>query len=404
MSRTTLVLILVIALGIAAVWIHERSTGAPTVPFTKVRRETLVSSLTTNARIEPSAWVAVHAERAGVIGRVAVHKGQVVAKGALVAELTSQEAQAAVASAEAAADAARAQLDTVLQGGTAQAQVDVANEIARSRLDLDAAQRDYEITKRLAVKQAATGQDVIDASQRVERLQTAIAGLEKKRAALVGSSDRTAAEAKVREAQASVDQARLQLEHSSVRAPIAGTVYDLPIHKGAFLSVGDPVAEIGDVQRLQVRIQVDEPELGRIGVGMPVAVTWDAAPGRRWQGTVEKMPTQVAPLGTRQVGIALATIENPDLKLVPGTNVNVEVTSQVVSDSLTVPKEAIRTESGQTGVYALRDGQVEWRPIKLGASNITRAVVVSGLMEGDMVALRTERALHNGQAVRAMTP
>lgn len=404
MSRTTLVLILVIALGIAAVWIHERSTGAPTVPFTKVRRETLVSSLTTNAKIEPSAWVAVHAERAGVIGRVAVHKGQVVAKGALIAELTSQEAQAAVASAEAAADAARAQLDTVLQGGTAQAQVDVANEIARSRLDLDAAQRDYEITKRLAVKQAATGQDVIDASQRVERLQTAIAGLEKKRAALVGSSDRTAAEAKVREAQASVDQARLQLEHSSVRAPIAGTVYDLPVRKGAFLSAGDPVAEIGDVQKLQVRIQVDEPELGRIGVGMPVAVTWDAAPGRRWQGTVEKMPTEVAPLGTRQVGIALATVENPDLKLVPGTNVNVEVTSQVVGDSLTIPKEAIRTESGQTGVYALRDGQVEWRPIKLGASNITRAVVVSGLREGDMVALRTERALHNGQAVRAMTP
>jgi multidrug efflux pump subunit AcrA (membrane-fusion protein) len=80
--------------------------------------------------------------------------------------------------------------------------------------------------------------------------------------------------------------------------------------------------------------------------------------------------------------------------------VNVEVTSQAVADGLTIPKEAIRTENGKTGVYVLRDSQVVWRPIELGASSITRAVVVSGLVEGDMVALRTERALRNGQAVR----
>jgi HlyD family secretion protein len=386
------------------VWIHERSTAAPAVAFAQVRRETLVSNLTTNAKIEPSAWAEVHAERAGVVERVAVHKGQMVRKGDPIAELTSQDARAEMASAEAAVAEARAHLETILHGGTAQAQVDIANEIARNRLELEAAERDAEITKRLAAKQAATGQDAIDASQRVERLRAAIAALEKKRAALVSSTDRAAAEAKVRQAEASLDQARLRLEHSAILAPMNGTVYDLPVRQSAFLSAGDPVAGVGNLQRLQVRIQVDEPELGRVGVGMPVTVTWDALPGRQWQGTVEKMPTEVTPVGTRQVGVALATIENSDLKLVPGTNVNVEIVSQVVAGGLTIPKEAIRTESGQTGVYALRGSQVEWRPIKLGASNITRAVVVSGLMEGDMVALRTERALHNGQAVRAMTP
>jgi HlyD family secretion protein len=403
MSRTTLLLILIIVLGIGgAVWIHQRSTAAPLVPFAKVRRETLVSSLTTNAKIEPSTWAAVNAERAGVVERVAVHKGQVVRKGELIAGLTSQDARAEVASAEAAVAQARAQLETFLHGGTAQAQVDIANEIARNKLDLDAAQRDYEKTKRLAAKDAATGQDVIDASQRVERLQTAIAGLEKKRAALVEPADRAAAQAKLQEAQAGLDQARVRLERSFIHAPIEGTVYSLPALQGAFLNAGDPVASIGDLQKLKVRIQVDEPELGRVAKGMPVTVTWDALPGRRWQGTVEKMPTEVAPLGTRQIGIALATIANPDLTLVPGTNVNVEITSQVVADGVTLPKEAIRTENGQTGVYVLRDGQIEWRPIKLGASSITRAVVVSGLVEGDMVALRSERTLRNGQAVRLM--
>ena len=202
------------------------------------------------------------------------------------------------------------------------------------------------------------------------------------------------------EAEAGLEQARLKLERSAIRSPMNGTVYDLPIRQGAFLNAGDPVASVGDVEKLQVRIQVDEPELGRVGVGMPVTVTWDALPGRQWQGTVEKMPTEVTPVGTRQVGVALATIDNPDMKLVPGTNVNVEVTSQVVAAGLTIPKEAIRTENGKTGVYVLRDGRVEWHPIQLGASSITRAVVLSGLAEGDMVALRSERALHTGQPVR----
>ena len=405
MSRTTLTLILIILLGAAAaVWIHERSTAAPAVPFAKVRRETLVSSLTTNAKIEPSAWAVANAERAGVVERVAVLKGQAVRKGALIAALTSQDARAEVASAEAVVAQTRAQLETVLHGGAAQAQVDIANEIARNQLELEAAQRDSEITKRLEAKQAATGQDAIDASQRVERIRTAIAALQKRRAALVGSTDRAAAEAKVREAEAGLEQARLRLERGNIHAPMNGTVYDLPVRQGAFLNAGDPVASVGNVQRLQVRIQVDEPELGRVGVGMPVTVTWDALPGRQWQGTVEKMPTEVTPVGTRQVGVALATIDDPDLKLVPGTNVTVEVTSQIVADGLTIPKEAIRTENGKIGVYVLRDSHVAWQPIQLGASSITRAVVVSGLAEGDQVALRTERVLRDGQAVRPMEP
>ena len=405
MSRTTVVLIVVIlALVGAVVWVRQRSAAAPPVPFAKIRRETLVSSFTTNARVEPTVWAPVRAERAGTVVRLAVEKGQVVRKGALLAELASQDAQAEAASAEASLAAARAQLDTILGGGAAQAQVDIANEIARERLDLDAAQRDSDILKRLAEKQAATRQDATEAAQRVERLRTAIAGLEKKRAALVDPTDRAAAEAKVREAQAALDQAHVQLDRSSIHSPLDGTVYDLPVRKGAFLNAGDPVADVGDLGRMQVRIQVDEPELGRIGLGMPVAVTWDAAPGRRWDGTVEKMPTEVAPLGTRQIGVALATIENADRVLVPGTNVNVEVTSQVVANGLTIAKEAVRTEKGQTGVYVLRDGHVEWRPVKLGASSITRVVVVSGLDDGAEVALRTERVLHNGQTVSPMEP
>jgi HlyD family secretion protein len=232
-------------------------------------------------------------------------------------------------------------------------------------------------------------------------LQTAIEALERKRRALIDPADRSAAEARLREAEASLTQARTRIERSHIHSPMEGIVYELAVRDGVYLNVGDLVANVGRLRTLRVHIYVDEPELGRVAAGLPVTVTWDALPGRTWKGTVEKLPTQVIALGTRQVGDVTCTIENEDLRLLPGTNVNVEITSQVVENGLTIPKEAIRTENGQTGVYVFKEDHVEWRPVRLGVSSVTRAVVTSGLAVGDMVALRTEQPLRGGQAVRA---
>jgi HlyD family secretion protein len=398
-ARVALILIILLAIGLA-VWIHQMNTAPPLVPFAAVQRETLVSSLSTNGQVEPSAWVSVRAERAGAVEKLAVQNGQDVRQGALLVELAARDARAEVAGAEAAAAQARARLETLTQGGTAGSGVEIANEIERDRLELRAAERDRDALKRLADKQAATAQEVLEAVQRVERLEAAIKGLERKRVALVDAADLASAQARLQEAQAGLDQARVRLERSFVHSPTAGTVYDLAVRRGAYVNAGDPLANVGNLRTLRIRIFVDEPELGRVAVGMPVVVVWDALPGRQWRGTLEKLPSEVVVLGTRHVGVAYSTIENPDLRLVPGTTVSVEITSQVVAAGLTIPKEAIRAENGQTGVYVFRNGHVEWQPIQLGASSITRAVVSSGLAEGDRVALRSERPLHNGDPVR----
>lgn len=369
------------------------------VPFAQVRREMLVSTLVTNGKVEPSDWVAVRAARAGIIQRVEVHLGQRVDKGALLVDLDAREARADVSAAEAGVEQARAHLQTMLQGGPSAAQVEIENALVRDRLDLKAAQRDDDVLRRLAAKHAATEQEAAAAAQRVQQLQDDIQGLEHKRTALVGTPDRAAAEAKLREAQAALEQARVRLDRSYIHSPASGIVYDLPARAGAYVNPGDLVADVGNLETLRVRVYVDEPELGRVAVGMPVTITWDAVPGRQWKGAVGKMPTQVVPLGTRQVGEVICTIENPGLTLIPGTNVNAEITSQVVGNGLTIPKEALRRQDGKVGVFVLRDDHVQWRPIKLGASSITRAVVLSGLAEGDMIALTSERPLRDGARV-----
>lgn len=401
MSKTRLLLPVILILVVAAaIWLHRVNSAPPEVAFARVGRESLVSTLPTNGKVEPFEWAAVRAERAGTVDKVVVQKGQQVSKGALLAELEARDARAEVASALAALAKARSEQETLAAGGTASARVEIENELGRNRLELQSAQRNLESLKRLADKQAATQQDVADVSQRVQALQEGIQALERKRAALVGTSDRAGAEAAVREAQATLDQAEAQLERSRILSPMAGIVYELAVREGSYVNVGDLVANAGKLERLRVRVYVDEPELGRVAVGMPVTLTWDALPGRRWTGLVEKTPTQVVTMGTRQVGEVISTIDNPDLTLLPGTNVNVEITSQVAENALAIPKEAIRSENGQVGVYMLNGDRVGWRAITVGASSITRAVVASGLNEGDRVALRTEAALHNGDPVR----
>ncbi|HEX8985682.1 MAG TPA: biotin/lipoyl-binding protein, partial [Bryobacteraceae bacterium] len=194
MSRNKLLLLLfVVVISALVVWLRLRSATPPSVAFTAVQQETLVSTLPTNGKVEPSDWVAVRAEQSGVVERVAVQRGQQVPAGALLAELDARDARAGVASAEAAVAQAKAKLQTLTQGGTDASRVEIDNEIERQRMALPVAEREQESLQRLAAKHAATEQEVAEAQQRVQTLRAALQALERKRGALVGPADRAAA-------------------------------------------------------------------------------------------------------------------------------------------------------------------------------------------------------------------
>jgi len=212
------------------------------------------------------------------------------------------------------------------------------------------------------------------------------------------------AEAQLREGQAAASQARRRLALAEVRSSISGMIYNLPARAGAYVNAGDLIANVGRLDKLRVRVYVDEPELGRIAVGQPVAITWDALPGVTWTGAVEKFPSEVIALGTRQVGEVFCAIENSNGKLVPGTNVTADIRTRVAPDALTIPKECVRRDGAQNGVFSIKGDQVFWQKVELGVSSATRTQVVSGLKEGDSVALPVERPLKTGDRVKPEYP
>jgi len=390
-----LLLVLVVAV---VIWGLMRRNAPVEARFVRVKRQALVSTLPTNGKAEPIEWQTARAPAPGLISRVLVEDGQTVAAGAVLAEIADPTLAADIETAQAHLGEAQANL-SALESGRPADEVEIANSLARAHLDLDREQKELAVRKRLLEKQAATAQDVQEQSDKVARLQNEIAGLEKRRAALVNKPEVEAARARVRAAEAELEQVRQRSSLTQVHAPIGGQIYSLPVRSGAYVKAGDEVASIGRLDRLRVRVYVDEPLLGRVSEGQEVTIRWEALPGKQWLGHVERKAAEIQTLGTRQVGEVLCTIENPGHDLIPGSNVDAEIRTAVVDNALVIPKEALRHDSNGDFVLRLSGGSVQRLSVKTGNSTVTLIQIVDSLSPGDAVAMPSETALNPGVKV-----
>ena len=394
--------VLALLLGAAAIliaWIVSKRTTPPGIEFTKVVREKIVSMLSTNGKVEPVDWMPARAERAGVVARVLVSRGQQVKKGQPLVELDTRVAEAELSRAQAGIEQARTEEKLLNQGGRIAERQQVDADLARAKLDLDAAQKQVQALERLVAKQAATRVDLDAAKQAADQLRLRIQALEEHKAALVTSTDKEIAKSKLQEAQAAAQIARTNLDLSVVHAPMDGALYDFDLKQGTFVNPGDLIGKVGKLDRVRVTVYVDEPDLGRVRIGEPVVITWDAMPGHQWKGEVDKLPTQVIKLDTRQVGEVGCIIENPDRDLLPNANITAEIETTTAQNALVIPKEVIRRQGADAGVFLLQNDRVVWRKVSLGVASYTKTQVLSGLNEGDAVALPTEKVLKDGSRV-----
>jgi len=392
------VLLLAAAAGII-LWGVLRKREPPKVSFAHVTRQTLISTLATNGKVEPSQWQPVRAETGGIVNRVAVEDGQTVAKNAVLCWISDPSLQADIDAAEAKLAEARANLAAVTAGGKPAEYTDIENSLARARLELEQQRKNLASTERLVEKQAATRQEADAAREKIRQTELEIAGYERRRQSLVAQPEVEAARARLKDAESTLAHATERGALAQVRAPIAGTVYGREVRSGSYVNPGDLIANIGRLEELRVKVYVDEPELGRVAVGQPVTITWDALPGRQWQGRVEKKPVSIQSLGSRQVGEVVCLIDNRGGALLPGTNVNAEIRTAVAENALVIPKEALRHDSRGDYVLALSGDSVERRGVRQAVASITQVQIVEGLSGNDSVALPGDVPLKAGDRV-----
>lgn len=397
-------LLLILPIVLLLWWGLDRGESAPVIHFSTAQPKTIESTVPTNGKVEPAEWAAARAETAGVVQKLFVQRGQAVRAGETLVTLDTAAAESDLATALAHEQEAQAEQANAGRGGKAAALANINDAIATARAGLDIARRNYESVQRLATQQAATKLQLQDAKDAMDRARLQLTTLEDQRKTLVTASDKAIAQARLRDAQSAVSLAQHRLALGSVVAPIAGTVYQFDLKVGAYLQPGELVALIGNLDQVKVIVYVDEPDLGRVGLRMPVSITWDARPGQTWWGHVDKVPTEVIALGTRTVGEVTTVVDNPNHDLLPGVTVNATVVSKVVKDALSIPKAALRTINGRNGVYQLNGRSIVWTPVTTGISDVNNVQILSGLQQGAKVADRvvepTDAELNNGMRVR----
>ena len=403
MKKVLISLGLVVLAGVV-IWLATRRAAPPQVPFEIAKRQTLVSMLSTNGKVEPVEWTEVASEREGRIGRLLVRRGQTVRTGTVMVQLDTPAADSELAAAQSRLAQAHADLASLQLGGRAADLADIDATRARVAVEKDAAQRDVSSLERLLAQKAATRDELDTARDRLKRTLAELDGLARKRAALAPALDRGAAEARLRDTASALALVQRQIEQATIRSPRDGVVYNLPVHAGAWLAAGEAVARVGRIDRLKVQLYVDEPDLGKIRLGLPVTLTWDALPGREWTGTISQLAAQIVALGSRQVGEVVVFVDAPQRDLPPGANIDARLTAQVVEHALTVSKGSLRREDGAVGAFVLEGSRVAWRPVQVGITSDTKAEILAGLKEGEAVALPSDHPLKNGLAVTPLYP
>jgi HlyD family secretion protein len=378
----------------------------------EVTRQNLISSVSTNGKVEPIDEFPAHSAGPGVVEKLYVDLGQKVKAGDLLVRMSDSGASARIAAATASLRSAEVAAHDIQQGGSQDERISMAGDINRAQLQQKQAASDVESLRQLQQKGAASAAEVAAAEQRLLTANSTLQSLQQRSTQRYSSAERDRAQAQIADAQAALDSARAGYDQTNIRTPISGTVYSLPVSEYDFVGAGEDLMDVADLNRIQVRAYFDEPEIGALSPGQAVKIVWDAKPDRIWHGHIELAPTTVIAYGTRSVGECIITVDDARGDLLPNTNVNVTVTTKQLFNAVSIPRQALHIEGGSTFVYRVIGGKLVNTPVQFGAVNLTRVTsagrsgdwveITGGLTEKDTVALNAtnNRDLTNGLAVK----
>jgi HlyD family secretion protein len=198
-----------------------------------------------------------------------------------------------------------------------------------------------------------------------------------------------------------IEELEAQQASAEVRAPFDGTVYRTVRRNGQAVQVGDPILWMADLERLRVRANIDQVDLGRVKAGQRVRITSNAFPDRSWSGLVSEVIPHVVVRESRSISEGLARVEPPTDGLVPGMNVDVEIVVAESARALQVPAEAVFREDGTAFVFRIQRGRARRSPVTLGLETVTAVEVVEGLEPEDRVVVGPLRGIQDGDRVEA---
>ena len=376
--------------------------GTARVAVTNVVRENLSSVVSSNGKVEPVTPISLRVSFPTFVTRVYAVEGQHVKRGQLLYVLDDAGLTADLAQSRADLNTEEEALRVAKSGGRADQIAKVAADLQKALAAREQLRRDNESLTKLVAQKAATPHEFEENRLALAQAEADVQSLEKAKQTYVSQAqlDIERVTLLVEHARNQVHDLEQKLSSTHGTAPADATLYSLPIHQGDFVKEGDLLAEMADMHHVRVRAFIDEPELGQIDLNQAVEIFWDAHPDRVWTGRTEVVPKQVVAHGTRNVGELLCSVSNDRLDLIPNTTVDVRIHISERPNVLVIPRGALFIDGGKRYVFVVQDNRLHRRDIKVGIANPTMIEVLSGLQEGDQVALPGDVSLKENLRIR----
>ena len=205
------------------------------------------------------------------------------------------------------------------------------------------------------------------------------------------------AEAQLKVAEAAVVLAQAMLGKTTIRAPFGGIVGMRRISPGDYVSPGQDLVDIEEIDPIKVEFRVPEAALMSVKVGQELAVSLDAFEDRVFIGTVYTIAPRVD-TATRSF-IVRARIPNPDRMLRPGLFARVVLQVERRENAILVPEQAIVPIGNSMHLYRIVDGKAVMVEVTLGVRQNGNVEIRKGLEPGDRVVTAGQQKLQNGAPV-----
>lgn len=401
--------VIVALLGVfvgAYLFLSSKKTENPAVASVEtytVNRGDLLVSVSGSGVLEAKDTVDVTSEIGGTVIWVA-EEGSRVKKGDVVCKIDPHDYEVALTQAELNYKNARLRLEQArinLENQKKQLEQNIRDaktskdntyiELQKAKRQLDDAERLYKANA-ITLNELKTYRDnytkALNAyNQAVENLRL----LESTRADKLAQAERDVllAETSLEQAKLDLDRAKLNLSKTTIYAPIDGVVADVSIKKGGQnIAKETTLMSILDTSTMKIKLEVDETDIPKVAIGLPVRVTCEAFPDREFRGKV----TNISPRATISNNIAIFKVQveipNPTGELRAGMTAEGEIILKEKRNVLLVPLKAVKRTERRAYVEVLRDnGERELTRVTLGEDDGVNVVVERGLNVGDKVVI-----------------
>ncbi len=327
------------------------------VKITEIRPGELrvIVNATTTSTVKSETEVTLSAQRTGRVVQLPLKEGDVVKAGDLVArlDLTEEEVQSESTLAQSKATFAEAEKNLKRSQG-------LFDKGMISQQDLDAVRRAYEVAQS--------------------------------------------------QYQAAVSDLGVRKDYSVIRAPFSGVVSKKYTEVGELLMPGKQIVTIVNPDRIYVLATIDEVDVGRLKLGLPVTITVDAFPGEKFTGTIKRISPIVSggKLETRTADVWIY-FDQKQQRIKPGMSADVEILVATLENVLSVPSQAVVEREGKKQVYLAEGSPLKTgaqavariRPIEVGETNWSFTQITGGLKPSEYVITTPEATgLKDGAKVK----